>query len=141
MTQNVGRAKLQSLQGNVNVTITEGVLVLHIKWVKAYIYITKIKCSCLNYHLKYFQHLWFASFWSQNYVTEFCISNRPGLNQIKYHTFSIAVGQTNKHNKTFKYIFEDMTSIYSHLLWSITYSWPTSLLFDAPVMHCGTSVS
>lgn len=62
MTQNVGRTKLQCLLGNVNVTITEGVLVLHIKWVKAYINITKINCSCLNYHLKYFQHLGFASF-------------------------------------------------------------------------------
>lgn len=74
----------------------------------------------------------------------FAIMNRPGqYNQSKDHQifFAIAVGYTNQHKKTFKYNFEDMTSLYSHLLWSITYSWPTSWFFDAPVMHCGISVS
>lgn len=34
-----------------------------------------------------------------------------------------------------------MTLIYSHLLWSKSYSWPTFWLFDASAMHCGISVS
>lgn len=42
MTQNVSHTKLKRILEKVNVTITGGVFVLHIKWVKAYTYITII---------------------------------------------------------------------------------------------------
>lgn len=77
--------KLQSIV-NVNITITEELLVFHIKWVKAYIYSTNIHQSCLNYHLKQFQVSWITILKSNVKIMQltFVITNRPGLNAINH---------------------------------------------------------
>lgn len=77
--------KLQSTV-NVNITITEELLVFHIKWVKAYIYSTNTHQSCLNYHLKQFQMSWITILKSNVKIMQltFVITNRPGLNAINH---------------------------------------------------------